>query len=79
MDRGFVASCAAALTVAALASGCAGMSSTEQRVLSGGAIGAASGAVIGGLTGHAGTGAAIGGAAGAAGGYVYDKSAQRDR
>lgn len=77
MDRGFVTSLVSALAVAAFATGCAGMSSTEQRVLSGGAIGAASGAVIGGLTGHAGTGAAIGGAAGAAGGYVYDKSEER--
>lgn len=54
--------------------GCAGMSTREQRVLSGGAIGAGAGAAIGGLTGGSmGTGAAIGGAAGAAGGLIHDE------
>lgn len=53
--------------------GCAGMSYTEQRMLSGGAIGAASGAIIGGAAGSAGTGAAIGGGAGVVGGYLYDR------
>lgn len=54
--------------------GCAGMSTRQQRVLSGGAIGAGTGAAIGGITGgSAGTGAAIGGAAGALGGYLYDE------
>jgi len=53
--------------------GCAGMSYTEQRVLSGGAIGAASGAAIGAAAGSAATGAAIGGGAGLLGGYLYDR------
>lgn len=54
--------------------GCAGMSRTEQRMLSGGAIGAASGAVIGAATGgSAATGAAIGGAAGVVGGVIVDQ------
>jgi osmotically inducible lipoprotein OsmB len=53
--------------------GCSGMSNTEQRVLSGGAIGAGSGALIGWAAGCPACGAAIGGAAGAAGGYVYDR------
>ena len=55
-------------------SGCADMSSGEQRTLSGAAIGTAAGALIGGLaTGRPLRGAAIGAAAGAAGGYLYDR------
>lgn len=55
--------------------GCAGMSSTQQRTLSGGAMGAGAGAAIGAVAGGSPvTGAVIGGAAGAAGGYLYDKS-----
>jgi len=53
--------------------GCAGMSNTEQRVLSGGAIGAAGGALIGAAAGSAAIGAAAGGGAGLLGGYVYDQ------
>lgn len=78
MKRGFVASFAVmALAAGSFATGCAGMSRTEQRALSGGAIGAATGALIGGIYGHPGTGAAIGGASGAAGGYLYEKNQQR--
>ncbi len=59
--------------------GCSGMSTREQRVLSGGAIGAGSGAVIGAVTGglSVGAGAAIGAAAGALGGLIYDESKRR--
>jgi osmotically inducible lipoprotein OsmB len=53
--------------------GCAGMSYTEQRVLSGGAIGAAGGAAIGAAAGSPGTGAAIGAGAGALGGFLIDR------
>ena len=53
--------------------GCSGMSYTEQRVLSGGAIGAGSGALIGAAAGSPGTGAAIGAGAGVLGGYLYDQ------
>lgn len=53
--------------------GCANMSSTEQRSLSGAAIGTAAGALIGELaTGQPLHGAAIGAAAGALGGWLYD-------
>ncbi len=48
-----------------LLSGCSGMNPTEQRVLSGGAIGAAAGSAA--------TGAAIGGGAGLLGGFLYDQ------
>ncbi len=61
------------LIVCLLALGCSGMSYTQQRVLSGGAIGAASGATIGAIAGNAGMGAAIGGGAGLLGGYIYDQ------
>ena len=55
--------------------GCANMSSTEQRTLSGAAIGAAGGAAIGAISGgHAGTGALVGAGVGAVGGYLYDQS-----
>lgn len=56
-----------------LLGGCSGMSYTEQRTLSGGAIGAAGGALIGAAAGAPGTGAAIGGGAGLLGGYLYDQ------
>ncbi|NGM22086.1 hypothetical protein G3576_18850 [Roseomonas stagni] len=50
---------------------CSGMNRTQQRALSGGAIGAAGGAAVGALTGgSAVTGALIGGAGGAALGAI---------
>lgn len=56
-----------------VASGCSNMSTTEQRTLSGGAIGAGAGAAVSGLTGGSVLGGALlGGAAGAVGGYLYD-------
>jgi len=62
------------LMVLALAvSGCSGMSSTQQRVLSGGALGAGSGALIGWAAGSPAAGAAIGAGAGALGGFLYDQ------
>jgi hypothetical protein len=56
-----------------LVGGCSGMSNTQQRVLSGGAIGASSGALIGWAAGSPAAGAAIGGGAGLLGGYIYDQ------
>ncbi len=69
------ASTLAAVAVLALAlGGCANMNQTEQRVLSGGAIGAAAGAGITLMTGGCvACGAAIGGAVGAGAGYVVDQ------
>jgi len=55
-------------------SGCSGMSDTQQRTLSGGAIGASAGVIAGAIAGNAGMGLAIGAAAGAAGGYLYDQN-----
>lgn len=66
---------------AAFLTGCSGMSDTQQRTLSGGAIGAAAGAGIVAIAGGSAIWGAVGGAAvGAVGGYAYDayeKSKQR--
>lgn len=62
-----------AVVCALVLSGCAGMTYTEQRVLSGGALGASSGALIGWAAGSPAVGAAVGGVAGMAGGFVYDR------
>ncbi len=63
------------LAVAAtlVVSSCASMSTTEQRVLSGGAIGASGGALIGWAAGNPAVGAAVGGGAGALAGLIYDQ------
>lgn len=56
-------------------SACSGLDQTEQRILSGGAIGAGVGAAGTALTGGCvACGAAIGGAVGAGVGYVIDKT-----
>ena len=52
-------------------SGCAGMSPRQQTTLSGGAIGAGGGALLGGISGGSpAVGAVLGGAAGALTGYI---------
>ncbi len=62
------------IVVLALAlGGCSGMSNTQQRMLSGGAIGASGGALIGWAAGSPAAGAAIGGGAGVLGGFLYDQ------
>jgi osmotically inducible lipoprotein OsmB len=66
-------SLACVVILAVFVCGCAGLSYTEQRMLTGGALGAAGGAVIGGAAGSAATGAAVGGGAGVIGGYLYDR------
>jgi len=64
----------ALLLVSALAvTGCSDMSPTQQRVLSGAAIGTAGGAVLGAIGGNAALGAVAGGVAGVAGGLIYDQ------
>ena len=63
---------ALALPVAA----CADMSPTQQRALTGTAIGAGGGAVIGAIGGNAGLGAAAGAGAGLLGGLLFDQSRQ---
>ena len=63
---------------ATLLAGCAGLTDTEQRLLTGGTLGAAGGAAIGSLSGNAGLGAGIGAAAGLAGGYLFDQHRQAE-
>ena len=76
MKRGVIA----ILVAGAFAtSGCAGMSQTEQRTLTGGAGGAAAGAAIGAIAGNAGLGALIGGAVGASGGFLYGKHKESEQ
>ena len=71
--RGALAA-SAFLAASLVLAGCSGMNSTEQRVLSGGAIGAGVGAVGTALTGGCiACGAAIGGAVGAGTGYIVDQ------
>ena len=54
--------------------GCADMSATQQRTVTGGLGGAAAGAAIGAIAGNAGMGALIGGAAGSTGGFLSGRS-----
>ncbi len=67
------------IVVAFFLAACAGMSDTQQRTLSGGAIGAAGGAAIGAIAGNTGMGLAIGAAAGATGGYLYGKHKESEK
>jgi hypothetical protein len=54
--------------------GCAGLTDEQQRMLSGGAMGAAGGALLGAVAGgSAMIGAAVGGAAGVAAGYAINE------
>jgi len=62
-----------------LLTGCAGMSDTQQRALTGTGIGAAGGAVIGAMAGNAGLGAAVGAGAGLVGGLLVDKSKKNEQ
>lgn len=59
--------------VAVSMSGCANMTPTQQRMLSGTAGTTAAGAAIGAIAGNAGMGAAIGAGAGLVGSYLYDQ------
>ena len=58
--------------------GCADLTSTQQRTMTGGLGGAAGGAIIGALAGDAGVGALIGAGVGAASGYLYDQHKQAE-
>ena len=53
---------------------CADMTPTQQRALTGTAIGAGGGAVLGAIGGNAGLGAGIGAGAGLLGGLLVDQS-----
>ena len=61
------------LVITLALAGCSGMSDTEQRTLSGAAIGAGAGTVVGAVAGNTAVGAVVGTAVGAGGGYLYDR------
>ena len=67
-----------ALAAVVLLAGCAGMTDTQQRALTGTVAGTAGGAAIGAIAGNAGLGAAIGAGAGIVGGLVVDR-VQKDK
>ncbi len=72
--------CLTAILLTVFTLGCAGMTPTQQRALSGGAIGAAGGAALGAIAGgSAAVGAAIGGAAGVLTGTLIGVSQQHHR
>lgn len=74
MTRKIACACVLAFGLSA----CSGMNSTEQRTLSGGAIGAGAGAALGAVTGGSMLGGAlIGGAVGAGAGYLYDREKKK--
>jgi|GEM_PF-251524 len=60
-------------------SGCANMSQTQQRTVTGGLGGAGVGAAIGAIAGNAGMGAAIGAAAGTVGGFLFGKHKEAEQ
>lgn len=63
------------ILVMAFMFGCAGMSETQQRTMSGGVMGAAAGAGVAAIAGgDAGVGALVGAGAGALGGYMIGES-----
>ncbi len=68
-------SCLAAFGLVLIVAACSNMSTTQQRTLSGTAIGAGTGTAVSAMTGGCvSCGAAIGAVAGAAGGYIYDQT-----
>ena len=57
----------------AMLAGCADMSQTQQRALTGSVRGAAAGGLIGAIAGNAGMGAAIGAGVGGTGGFLLGR------
>jgi len=67
------------LTTLTLTTGCAGMTDTQQRTVTGGLGGAAAGAAIGAMAGNAGMGAAIGAGVGTLGGFLWGKHKESEQ
>lgn len=61
------------IVVSALLAGCADLSQTQQRTITGAAGGAAAGGIIGAIAGNAGMGAAIGAGVGGTGGFLLGR------
>ncbi|HEY7323070.1 MAG TPA: glycine zipper domain-containing protein [Candidatus Binatia bacterium] len=63
----------AIIALVAMLAGCADMSQTQQRTLTGAAGGAAAGGIIGAIAGNAGVGAAVGAGLGGTGGFLLGR------
>ena len=61
------------IALVAMLAGCADMSQTQQRTVTGAAGGAAAGGIIGAIAGNAGMGAAIGAGIGGTGGFLLGR------
>ena len=61
------------ITLVAMLAGCADLSQTQQRTITGAAGGAAAGGIIGAIAGNAGMGAAIGAGVGGTGGFLLGR------
>ena len=61
------------LAMFAMLAGCADMSQTQQRAVTGSLIGAGAGGIIGAAAGNAGMGAAVGAGLGATGGFLLGR------
>ena len=61
------------IALVAMLAGCADMTQTQQRTVTGGLGGAAVGGLIGAAAGNAGMGAAIGAGLGATGGFLWGR------
>ena len=70
---------AAGLALVLAVGGCAGLSETEQRLVTGTAGGTAAGAAIGAIAGNAALGTGIGAGVGLAGSYLWDRHKQAER
>jgi hypothetical protein len=68
-----------AVVLAVALAGCAGMTDTEQRLVTGTAGGTAAGAAIGAIAGNAALGAGIGAGVGLAGSYLWDRHRQAEQ
>ena len=62
-----------AIALVAVLVGCADLSQTQQRTITGAAGGAAAGGIIGAIAGNAGMGAAIGAGLGGTGGFLLGR------
>ena len=61
------------IALVATLAGCADMSQTQQRAVTGSLIGAGAGGIIGAAAGNAGMGAAVGAGLGATGGFLLGR------
>jgi uncharacterized membrane protein len=66
----FIKGMSGVTALVAMLAGCADMTQTQQRTLTGAAGGAAAGGIIGAIAGNAGVGAAVGAGLGATGGFL---------